>query len=42
MKKKSMFGVLEDYGIDIEEEGLNEDEGFGGLLVSARAKGTLL
>ena len=34
VKKKSMFDGLEGYGIDVEE-GLNEDEGFGGLIVSA-------
>ena len=34
-KKKSMFDGLKGYGIDVEDEGLNEDEGFGGLIVSA-------
>ena len=41
-KKISIFDGLYNYGIDVEEEGLYEDGGFGGLLESARAKGTLL
>ena len=33
--KTSVFAGLEDYGIDVEKEGLDEDEGFGGLMVSS-------